>query len=240
MTTFALVHGAFCSASTWDLLRPELHARGHRTLAMDLPSEDPAAGCARYAQVVLESLSGVEDPVVLVGHSLGGLTVPLVAARRPVSRMVFLCAFIPRPGLAFREQFATEEGMFPPSSEETWPLPGESGLLNWPPERAIPALMPDVEPALAARAAASLRRQSTAPHAEVCPLNAWPEVPSSYILCLEDTQVGVEWARRAAHDRLGTVALELPGGHMPMLGRPAELAEALAACLAPAERAPAR
>ena len=228
MTTFALVHGAFCSASTWELLIPQLKSRGHEAVAMDLPCDDPTAGCARYAEAVVEALAGHEEPITLVGHSLAGLTIPLVAAARPIARMVFLAAFIPRPQLRFRDQFATEEGMFPPSQESTWPLTDEAtGLMTWPPDRAIPALFGDVEPALAKRAAAALRRQSPTPHGEVCPLDSWPDVSSSYILCLEDTQVGVGWARRAARERLNTTALELPGGHMPMYSRPADLAEAL-------------
>jgi len=228
MTTFALVHGAFCSASTWDQLRNELEGRGHSVVAMDLPCDDPSAGCIRYAQTVVASLEGHSEPVTLVGHSLGGLTIPLVAAARPIERMVFLAAFLPRPGLAFRDQFATEEGMFPPSSEETWPVTDEkTGLMTWPPERVIPALFPDVPREVAMASARRLRSQSAVPHGEVCPLTDWPEAPSAYILCLEDSQVGVEWARRTARERLGTTAIELPGGHMPMVSRPAALADAL-------------
>lgn len=228
MTTFALVHGAFCGASTWDQLRGELEARGHSVVAMDLPCDDPSAGCVRYAETVLAALKPHSEPVTLVGHSLGGLTIPLVAAARPIERMVFLAAFIPRPGLAFRDQFATEEGMFPPSGEETWPITDEkTGLMSWPPERVIPALLPDVAPDVAMASAQQLRRQSALPHSEICPLTKWPDVPSSYVLCLDDSQVGADWARRAARERLRTVAIELPGGHMPMVSRPTALATAL-------------
>lgn len=199
---------------------------------MDLPCDDPSAGCSRYAEGVEDALDGHDEPVVLVGHSLGGLTIPLVAAARPIARMVFLAAFIPRPGLAFRDQFATEDGMFPPSDESTWPISDEkTGLMTWPPEKVIPALFPDVPADLAHDAAEQLRRQSPAPHGEVCPLTSWPDVPSSYVLCLEDTQVGADWARRAARERLHTTAFELPGGRMPMYSRPAALADALEACL---------
>lgn len=233
MATFALVHGAFCSASTWDLIRPILEARGHAVVAMDLPCDDPTAGCIRYAETVVAALEDHEEPITLVGHSLAGLTIPLVSAARPIKRMIFLAAFIPKPGQAFREQFATEEGMFPPSDESTWPVTDEAtGLMTWPPEKVIPALFPDVPHDVAMAQATRLRRQSAVPHGEVCPLTDWPKTPSSYILCREDTQVGTEWARRAARQRLNTVALELPGGHMPMVSRPTELVEALEACLA--------
>ena len=177
------------------------------------------------------------EPVVLVGHSLGGLTIPLVAAARPVERMVFLAAFIPKPGQAFKDQYATEEGMFPPSPESHRPIEDKkTGLSTWPAERAIPSLFTDVRDDLAQESALRLRRQSSTPHAEVCPLKSWPNVPSSYILCLDDALVGAAWARRAARERLDTKAIELPGGHMPMISRPDELAAALDACLAGEQR----
>ena len=105
MSTFCLVHGAFCDASIWDLVRLELEARGHEVVAMDLPCDDPTAGPARYAEVVDASLGERTGSLVVVGHSLAGLTIPLLAARRPIERLVFLCAFIPQPGRTFREQF---------------------------------------------------------------------------------------------------------------------------------------
>jgi pimeloyl-ACP methyl ester carboxylesterase len=132
VTTFGLVHGAFHGAWCWELLAAELRTLGHETVAMDLPCEDPNAGNQRYAEVVVETLAD-HGPVVLVGHSLGGLTIPLVAAARPVERMVFLCAFIPIPGQPFSAQFG-DEGNFPPTPESTWPLRGDDGLMRWPPE----------------------------------------------------------------------------------------------------------
>jgi pimeloyl-ACP methyl ester carboxylesterase len=93
MSTFALVHGACHGAWCWQRLTPELEGRGHRVVAVDLPTEDRSAGNVRYAEIVAESLAGLEDDVVVVGHSLAGLTIPLVAALRPVRRLVFLCAF---------------------------------------------------------------------------------------------------------------------------------------------------
>lgn len=98
MTTFALVHGAGHGAWCWERLVPLLKARVHRAITMDLPCEDSTATFTTYADVVIASLARTDDDVVLVGHSLGGLTIPLVAARRPVKRMVFLSAVLPIPG----------------------------------------------------------------------------------------------------------------------------------------------
>jgi hypothetical protein len=100
-----------------------------------------------------------------------------------------------------------------------------------------PSAHADVEPDAAMKAAKALRRQAGAPHGEVCPLATWPEdVPSSYILCREDTQVGVDWARRAARERLATTAVEMDGGHMPMIGRPDELTAILVSLIQPSEK----
>lgn len=226
MTTFALVHGAFHGAWCWDLVRSELESRGHRTAAMDLPCDDPEAGNARYAEVVAEAIRDAGDDVIVVGHSLAGLTVPLVATARPIVRMVFLNAFIPTPGRPFSDQF-DQDGIFPPAPESTWPITREDGLMTWPPERVIPVLYPDCPADLASWAAARLRPQSRTPHSEVCPLVEWPQVPSYYILSREDGAVGPDWSRRAALERLGVTARELPGGHMSMICHPQELADEL-------------
>ena len=49
MATFGLVHGSWHGAWCWERLVPELEARGHRAVAVDLPAEDPAAGLTRHA-----------------------------------------------------------------------------------------------------------------------------------------------------------------------------------------------
>jgi pimeloyl-ACP methyl ester carboxylesterase len=90
-TTVALVHGAYHGAWCWTHLMPELESRGLDVVAPDLPCDDPSAGLAEYASTV-EAAIGDRDDVVLVGHSLGGMTIPLVAAHRPVRHMIFLCS----------------------------------------------------------------------------------------------------------------------------------------------------
>jgi pimeloyl-ACP methyl ester carboxylesterase len=63
MATFALVHGAWHGGWCWDLLVDELEKRGHRSVAPDLPGDDPSATWDTYAGVVTDALSGVDDPV---------------------------------------------------------------------------------------------------------------------------------------------------------------------------------
>lgn len=234
MTTFALVHGAFHGGWCFDLLRPELERRGHRVIAPDLPIDDPAAGCVAYSRTVLEAIADERDEdLVVVGHSLAGITIPLVAAQRSVAALVYLCAFLPYPGRTFSDGAAGDPGIFPDSPEATWPVTNEDGSLSWPPERAIPALYPDCAPEVAAWAAGRLRRQWSTPHGEVCPLDVLPAVASHYILARHDSNVGAAWARTTARTRLGVTALEIDGGHSPFLSRPAELAALLVELTAP-------
>src|SRR5215216_4846563 len=75
VTTFALVHGAWHGAWCWERLTPALEAGGHRVVAVDLPCEDATATFETYAEVVVQALDA-EAEVVVVGHSLAGLTVP--------------------------------------------------------------------------------------------------------------------------------------------------------------------
>jgi len=69
MTTFALIHGAYHGGWCWAAVGEELEARGHRFVAPDLPCDDPTAGVAEYARVVVDALEGVDDEVSVVGHS---------------------------------------------------------------------------------------------------------------------------------------------------------------------------
>jgi len=96
VTTFALVHGAWHGAWCFERLVAELQRRDHEAVAIDLPATDVTAGNVAYAGVIEAALPAGDD-VVLVGHSLAGLSVPLVAARRPLRLLVYLCALIPEP-----------------------------------------------------------------------------------------------------------------------------------------------
>ncbi|MGH9038533.1 MAG: alpha/beta fold hydrolase [Acidimicrobiia bacterium] len=226
MVTFALVHGAWHGAWCWDLLVPELERLGHRSVAVDLPCEDWDAGLDDNAALVMDALGDTGGDVVMVGHSLGGITIPLVAARRPVARLVFLCALVPEPGRRLDETIRDER----PSPGRGWtdpPVVHEDGSASWEPEAAVAAFYHDCPDDVARWAASQLRRQVWTTSRQPCPLERWPDVASSYILCTEDKPIAPDWSRRVARERLGVQAVELPGSHSPMLSRPAQLAEVL-------------
>lgn len=225
--TFVLVHGARHGAWCWDLVVAELAARGHRGIAVDLPVEDETAGTARYAEVAAEAARGADGPVTVVGHSLGGLVIPLVPARAPVEELVFLCSPLPVPGLSLWDQLRDEPDIFVPESVQ--PAACEPGrVLEASADYAIRTYFHDCPPELAAWAASRLRSQSTRPTTEPSPLTEWPpSLPARYVLGADDPIVNPEWSRREVPRRLGVKPIELDTGHSPFLARPAGLVAVL-------------
>lgn len=101
--TYVLVHGAFSTAASWGPTARELALRGHRVVAVDLPGhgldarETGMAGLSTADDVaaVTAVVRRVEGPVVLVGHSRGGLTVTAVANAVPelLAHVVYVSAW---------------------------------------------------------------------------------------------------------------------------------------------------
>jgi pimeloyl-ACP methyl ester carboxylesterase len=222
----ALVHGSFHGAWCWDLLRPELERMGHRVITMDLPISDPGLHAADYARAVEGALDPDSEPL-LVGHSMAGLIIPLVAAHRPIRRLVFLAAFLPSPGLSANEQRRTEhiDGRVPPKTNEWTDLGDDVWMIG--PNTATELFFPDAPAAVARWATQRLRPQSYGILSETTPLTAWPDVDSQSIVCRDDRAINPVWVRAAARERLGVDAVEIGGSHSPFLTRPAELAHIL-------------
>jgi pimeloyl-ACP methyl ester carboxylesterase len=80
MSTFVLIHGAGDVGWSWHLVERELRALGHDTVAPDLPCDDDRGGLNEYADTVIKAI-GDRTRLVVVGHSYGGFTAPLIAAR---------------------------------------------------------------------------------------------------------------------------------------------------------------
>ena len=226
MTTFALVHGGWHGAWCWDPLASLLRDKGHHVVTVDLPGEDVAATFDTYADVVCAALSGCGDDVVLVGHSLGGLTVPLVAAQRPVKRLVYLCALIPAVGQSWADQFSDNPDMMRPGWDAGLEVDAQRRTMWTDPELTRALLFADCDEATAAAAFARLRPQ-VGGGSWPFPLPEFPSAPCTSICCTDDQMINPDWSRQVATDRLGADIVELPGSHSPFLSRPAALADVL-------------
>jgi Alpha/beta hydrolase family len=226
MTTFGLVHGAYHGSWCWQRLTPELERLGHRVLAVDLPAEDPQAGASEYAAAALEAFAEADEDLVVVGHSLAGLTIPLIAAVRPVRQLVFLCAMLPRPGKTLDEVLSSEPDMVLPGPEGGG-YQEPAGTVRWRADAAARWFFADCPPDLASWAASRLRGQCWKIASEVTPLSAWPQVPCAYVLGTHDPVINPAWSRQAAPNVLGVPPIEINSGHSPFLATPTALAQIL-------------
>ena len=219
MTTFVLIHGAGDVGWYWHLVEAELRARGHDVVAPDLPGDDESATLTDYADSVIDVVGGRQD-LVVVAHSFGGFTAPLVADRLPVDVLVLVAGMIPAPGES-PDDWWRNSGYYGAVEEQAARDGGLTGNAD-----PYVSFYHDVPRRLAAEAIAKERAHpSRASMAAPWPLEAWPNVPTRFVLCTEDRFFPPDFFRRLVHERLGVVPDEIAGGHCPALSRPEELAD---------------
>jgi thioesterase domain-containing protein len=213
MATFVCIHGAGGYGVYWNLVAAELESRGHEVVAMDLPC-DQEVGLDAYVDAVVDAVDDRREELVLVAQSLAGFIAPLVCSQLPVEAMVLLAAMVPRPG---------------ESGAEWWVNTGHAEavraqqLPNDDPETLFTHDVP-------ADVLASLpppRNQTATLFEEPWPLPAWPDVPTTFLLCRDDRFFPAAWLRGVVIDRLGIEPIVVPGGHCAYLSQPRAVAEAL-------------
>jgi pimeloyl-ACP methyl ester carboxylesterase len=217
MATFVLIHGGGDAGWYWHLVEQELRQRGHDTLAPDLPCDDDSAGLPEYTDAVLKTI-GSRRGLIVVAQSFGGFTAPLVAARVPVDMLILVAAMVPAPG----------------ESPGDWPAnTGFDAVMGRQAQRYAgqDLIYQDVPSGLAEQAGRHARDQSDTPGHAPWPLDAWPPVPTRFVLCTEDRFFPPEFMRRVVADRLGVVPEEIAAGHAVALSHPEELAGMLASRL---------
>ena len=214
MATFVLIHGGGDVGWYWHLVERELRQRGHDTLAPDLPCDDDSAGLREYADTVVGAIGDRRD-LIVAAQSFGGFTAPLVAARVRVEMVVLVAGMIPAPGEAPGD-WPANTGFDEVMRHQAQRYAGQDLIYH------------DVPPALAEQARHRSRDQSDTPGHAPWPLEAWPAVPTRFVLCTEDRFFPPAFMRQVAADRLGVVPDEIAAGHALALSRPKELADLLA------------
>lgn len=104
--TFVIVHGAFQNAKSWEDVSKSLKAKGHTVVTVDLPGRNAqgadakAITLAQYVETVGSVVKSQSQPVTLVGHSFGGITISLVGAAMPekIKQLVYVAAYVPVSG----------------------------------------------------------------------------------------------------------------------------------------------
>ncbi|HET6166011.1 MAG TPA: alpha/beta fold hydrolase [Marmoricola sp.] len=219
-----LVPGAGGTAWFWHRVVPLLEEAGHTAAAIDLPGDDEAAGLPEYAELVLAGAAGHDD-VVLVGQSIGGFTVPLVARElvargTPPRAIVLLNAMIPAPG--------ETPGAWWDDVDQATARVDAARAGGWSEEFDLDTyFLHDVDPAVAAEGEPYQRPEADVVFSSVCDIGRWPDIPTVVISGADDRFFPLPFQQRIARERLGVEPRVVPGGHLAALSQPGALVDAL-------------
>lgn len=220
--TFIFVHGGFGSPAELAPTVPYLEAKGHRVINVDLPSENPEATLDDYADAVIRAMASTTGRRILVAHSAGGATIPVVASRIPVDRMVFAAAVVPEPGQSIYDALgpSTTDAIMAVSVDNG------DGTRSFDFDLLATFVPPDRREAYVSFLHATQRRQGMAAIHQPWPGASLPEVARSYILCTEDQIIPPERQREFAAI-LGVTPIEIASEHSVFAMNPVALAAIL-------------
>jgi pimeloyl-ACP methyl ester carboxylesterase len=229
MSTYLLIHGAWHGGWCWHKVVPRLEKLGHRVLAPDLPSlgrdKTPVnrVSLPLWRDFVCELIDAQREPVILVGHSRGGIVVSEVAEHRPdrIRTLVYLTAFLPRDGESLFDLAAhATDSQVPPSmvmSEDK-----SSSIVR---DEAIrSAFYGECSDDDVALARACLQPEPTLPLATPVHLTEanFGRVPRVYIQCLRDRAVTPAFAKQMIAASPCERVLTIDTDHSPFFSRPDE------------------
>ncbi|MFQ5426022.1 MAG: alpha/beta hydrolase [Gaiellales bacterium] len=223
-----LVHGSWHGAWVWDSVAERLREAGHQVIAPELPSvgSDATQLGDMYADAaaVRAAIDACGGPVVVCGHSYGGVPVTEAAAGRDdVTHLVYLAAFMPD----------TDESVYGLLElvDDVLLAPGagvivlDDGTHVVDPDLASSALYGDCSPEIAETALSRLEPQLIEAGAQSPRAAAWREIESTYVIASEDRTVSPELQALLATRASSVVTV--PTSHSAMLSRPDRVAELL-------------
>ena len=199
--TIILVHGAFAESASWDRVIDPLEEAGHTVIA----AANPLRGLAGDAESVSDLVRAIEGPVVLVGHSYGGMVISNVdPGAGDIVGLVYVGAFAPEAG----EDCVTLSGKYPGSTlgEALRPTPRSDGTtdLTIVPERFHEQFCADLPAAMAARMACTQRPVTQEALSAGSGEPLWKDLPSWFVFGEEDRNVPPALQRFMA-DRAGAL-----------------------------------
>ena len=203
--TIVLVHGAFADASGWDAVTERLQDRGYTVLA----TANPLRGLASDAAYLGSILDTIDGPIVLVGHSYGGMVITNAATSRPnVKALVYVAAFAPDQGDTVQGLVAMNPGsLLGPATLVFRPHPGGvDGYVNPTDFRTIFA--GDIDRDTAAVMAASQRPGDASTLTDQSGPPAWADHPSWYLVAANDKLIPPATQRFMAQ-RAGATTVEV-------------------------------
>ena len=220
MAMVVLVHGAFHDGWCWELVRSGLDERGVPNQALDLPF----SGLEGDAEAVGKLLDAVDDPVVLCGHSYGGMVISRAASGRDdVAHLVYLCAVQVGEDADLATAMTTSDELMSAL------VHADDGATSVDPAVGAAVFYHDCDDELTATAVSHLRGMpfgAVQESDERPPPAAWKQIESTYVVCSDDRTIAPESQRNMATNADHVV--EWDTSHSPMLSRPDLVADLLA------------
>jgi pimeloyl-ACP methyl ester carboxylesterase len=219
--TVVLVHGAFADASGWNAVAGQLLRDGYPVIAPSNPLRGVACDAAYLASV----LATIGGPLLLVGHSYGGIVITNAAAANPnVTGLVYVAAFAPDQG----ETLQGLQTRYPGSRLNEAALnfrPYGDGLVDaYITREAFPAVFAgDLPKSVATVMWAGQRPADLRALGEPSGIPAWKSIPTWYLVARDD-RVLPPAAQRFMAQRAGARVREVGASHVAMISQPAAAA----------------
>ncbi len=221
--TVVLVHGAFADASGWYGVQENLEDKGYKVIS----PANPLRGVSADAAYLKSFLTTVSGPIVLVGHSYGGVVITNAATGNAnVKALVYIAAFAPDAGdsVLSLSELGTDDQLGPAALDiRPFPNPdgttGQEGTIKLDVFRRIFA--GDLSKKLARNMALAQRPASLVALGEPSGEPAWKTIPSYYMIAGEDNTIGtdveVAMAKRIKPRKTVTVR---GASHVVMISQP--------------------
>jgi pimeloyl-ACP methyl ester carboxylesterase len=234
MSTYLLIHGAWHGGWCWRKVVPLLEAKGHRVFAPDLPGhgDDRTATASitlkNYTDRICEIARVQAEPVILVGHSMGGIAITQASenCHTQIGALVYVCAFLPRNGdslVTWASQ--DQESMVNPSTTQ----PRADGAIEFNPEYSREAFYGNCADDDVAFAQVRLVPQPGAPLGTSVETTAegWGQIPRYYIECLRDRAITLGLQRKMQKSSTCRQTYSIDTDHSPFFSAPEQLVDIL-------------
>lgn len=211
-----LVHGAFADGSGWAGVHDLLVKDGYTVSIVQNPTLTLAGDVAATKRVI----AAQSGPVILVGHSYGGVVISEAGTDAKVAGLVYVAAFAPEAGESVASLIANPV----PGAPVPPILPPKDGFLTLDRAKFASAFAADVEPAQAAFMADSQVPWGVEALGGKVTVPAWEAKPSWYLLAADDLMIPPV-AQRAMAQRAHAKITETPGSHAVFVANPAVVAK---------------
>lgn len=225
--TIVLVHGAFAESASWNGVIRSLQAASLDVVAV----ANPLRSLRGDAQYVRDVIAGIDAPVILVGHSYGGMVITEAASDNDaVKALVYVAAFAPEHGESALQLSSQFPGSTLGSALVSYPVADGGKDLAIRPELFRRQFAADVSEDETSLLAATQRPATEAALAEGLQTQnpAWKTLPSWFVFGDQDQNIPVEAHRFAARRARARWTREIAGvSHAVASSRPEDVAESI-------------